>query len=77
MPRSKVTAKYQVTIPKEIREKIGVRPGEEVAVEAVSEEEIRLKRFKSVSDPLKILIGVGRPRKSVPVEALEAKIESR
>jgi len=45
LPKSKVTSKYQVTIPKEVRERTGVEPGELVSVEAVSKAEIRLKRF--------------------------------
>ncbi len=76
MTRSKVTAKYQVTIPKDVREKTGVKPGEVVAVEAVSEEEIRLKRFAGLADPLKVLIGQRRSKKAVPVSELEERIES-
>ena len=55
MEKTKVTEKYQVTIPKKIREKIGLKPGEIVIVEAKSRDEIRLKRFGRVKDPLKIL----------------------
>lgn len=77
MVRSRVTAKYQVTIPREVREKIGVKPGELVTVEAVSREEIRLKRFHIVADPLKILIGVKQSRRGVRVDELEERIESR
>lgn len=32
MARTKVSAKYQVTIPKDIREKVDVRPGQEFQV---------------------------------------------
>ena len=77
MPRSRVTAKYQVTIPKQVREKVGVKPGEVVSIEAISQGEIRLKRFASVADPLKVLIGGKGPRRGVPVESLEERIESR
>ena len=77
MPRSKVTAKYQVTIPREVREKVGVRPGEMVSMEVVSRDEIVLKRFSSVDDPLKTLIGSRVSRRSVPIEELEERIESR
>ncbi len=76
MTRSRVTAKYQITIPKDVREKTGVKPGEVVVVEAVSEEEIRLKRFASLADPLKVLIGARRSKKAVPVTELEERIES-
>lgn len=77
MPKSKVTAKYQVTIPREVREEIGVEAGEVVSVEAVSKSEIRLRRFPGVADPLRILIGAGAGRRRIPVEELESKAESR
>ena len=77
MPRSKVTAKYQVTIPKEVREKINVRPGEVVNMEAVSEDEIVLRRYSKVRDPLKTLIGSRRMSdRAVPIGELEEEIES-
>jgi AbrB family looped-hinge helix DNA binding protein len=79
MPRSKVTAKYQVTIPKEIREKVDVRPGEMVSMEVVSQDEIVLRRYPKVKDPLKTLIGdrASPRRRAVPIEELEEHIESR
>ena len=77
MPRSKVTAKYQVTIPREVREKFEVRPGEVVSVVALSPDEILLRRYPSVSDPLKTLIGRKVSPQKIPVEELEESIESR
>ncbi len=77
MPRSKVTAKYQVTIPREVREKVGVRPGEMVSMEVLSQDEIVLRRYSSVADPLKTLIGGTPSRRAVPIEELEERIESR
>jgi AbrB family looped-hinge helix DNA binding protein len=77
MARSKLTSKYQVTIPKEIRRKVQVSPGEVISVEAVSKDEIRLKRFPSVSDPLDVLIGKKQYKRSVSIEELEEKIEER
>jgi AbrB family looped-hinge helix DNA binding protein len=79
MPRSKVTAKYQVTIPKEVREKVDVRPGEMISMEVVSQHEIVLRRYPKVTDPLKTLIG-GRTsprRRAVPIEELEERIATR
>ncbi|MCD6572510.1 MAG: AbrB/MazE/SpoVT family DNA-binding domain-containing protein [Thermoplasmata archaeon] len=75
MEKTKVTEKYQVTIPKKIREKIGLKPGEIVIVEAKSRDEIRLKRFGRVKDPLKILIGKRRFVKHIPIEELEERME--
>lgn len=76
MQRTKVTSKYQLTIPKEVRRRINLRPGEVVGVEAVSEEEIVIKRLPRVREPLKVLLGE-RPvlRRSVSIEELEEKIE--
>ncbi|TLY10576.1 MAG: AbrB/MazE/SpoVT family DNA-binding domain-containing protein [Thaumarchaeota archaeon] len=77
MPRSRVTAKFQVTIPRKVREKVAVKPGEVVSIEAVSQSEIRLRRFASIADPLQVLIGMKASRRGVRVESLEEKIESR
>lgn len=77
MPKSRVTAKFQVTIPKEVREKTGVRPGELVTIEAVSDSEITLKRFVPMKDPVEVLIGKGLLRRAIPIEELEGKLEAR
>ena len=75
LPRSKVTAKYQVTIPKEVREKVEMRPGETVTVEALSGDEILLRRYSRLKDPLATLIGKKSLGK-VSIEELE-EMESR
>jgi AbrB family looped-hinge helix DNA binding protein len=77
MPKTKVTSKFQVTIPKEVREKVGIRAGEVVIVESVSDEEIVVRRFRRVKDPLRILIGKTPSLRHVPVEELEEKAEMR
>lgn len=77
MPKTKVTSKFQVTIPKEVREKVGVRPGEVVSVESVSDEEIVIRRFRRVKDPLKVLVGKTPSVRRVPVEEFEEKAETR
>lgn len=77
MPKTKVTSKFQVTIPKEVREKVGIRAGEVVIVESVSDEEIVVRRFRRMKDPLKILIGKTPSLRHVPVEELEEKAETR
>ena len=75
LARSKVTAKYQVTIPKEVREELEVKPGEIVTVEAISHNEIVLRRYSRVKDPLDTLIGK-TSLGTVAVEELE-EMESR
>jgi len=77
MPKTKVTSKFQVTIPKEVREKVGVRPGEVVSVESVGEEEIVVRRFRRVKYPLKVLVGKTSSVRHVPVEELEEEAETR
>ncbi|BBG22814.1 type II toxin-antitoxin system PrlF family antitoxin [Sulfuracidifex tepidarius] len=54
----KITEKFQVTIPEEVRRQLGLKPGEEVEVRAVSDNEILIKRkIKKMKDPLSVLIG--------------------
>lgn len=77
LPKSKITAKYQITIPREVRDKVEVRPGEVVSVEVLSHDEILLRRYPRVADSLKVLIGGKRSGRTVPVEGLEGRIETR
>ncbi len=77
MARSKVTAKYQVTIPKEVRKQIPLRPGEIVEVEGGEEGTLVIRRLASVRDPLRILIGHTRSKRHIPIEELEEAAESR
>jgi len=77
LAKTKVTDKFQVTIPKQIREQIDLKPGEVVIVESLSEEEILLKRFRRVKAPLKVLIGKKPFPHHVPIEELEEKAETR
>ena len=77
MAKTKVTDKFQVTIPKEVRDKVGLERGELVSLESVSDEEILIKRFKRVEDPLKVLVGKSPSHRHVPIEELEEKAEAR
>lgn len=54
----KVTKKYQITIPEDVRKKIGLRPDEEVEVIALNDNEILIRRkVRRIKDPLSILFG--------------------
>jgi len=75
MEKTKVTEKFQVTIPKRIREKIGLKPGELMIVELGKENEIKLRRFRQVKNPLKTLIGRKTFSRHIPVEEIEEKAE--
>jgi len=77
MARTKVTSKFQLTIPKGIREKVDLRPGEVVDVQVDEEGEIFIRRFRRVGDPLSILIGRTAYPRPVSVEELEEKAETR
>ena len=77
MPKTKVTSKFQVTIPKEVREKVKIKPGEIVSIESLSEEEIIIRRFRRLKEPLKVLIGKKVSDRHIPIEELEEKVEAR
>lgn len=77
MPKTKVTEKFQITIPKEVREEVDLKPGEVVVVEKVSGQELRVKRFRMIKDPLSVLVGKKPFNRHVPVEEFEEKAEAR
>ena len=76
MGETRVTEKFQITIPKDVRETIGLKPGEVLLVEPAGEEELTVKRFRVVKDPLQVLVGKRRFKRHVPIEELEKKVES-
>ncbi|BCU69943.1 AbrB/MazE/SpoVT family DNA-binding domain-containing protein [Stygiolobus caldivivus] len=68
----KVTEKFQVTIPKDVREKINLKPNEEFEVIALNDNEILLRRkVKRVKDPLEVLIGKGEMKEEIPPEKID------
>ncbi|MEA1904372.1 MAG: AbrB/MazE/SpoVT family DNA-binding domain-containing protein [Candidatus Hadarchaeota archaeon] len=77
MGETRVTDKFQVTIPKDVREKVGIKPGEVLLIEPVGEEKLVIKRFGVVKDPLRVLVGKRKYRRHVPIEEIERKVESR
>ena len=77
MARSRITSKFQLTIPKEIRDKIGLKPGEIVIIEIIDENNILIKRVRRVKDPLRFLIGEKPYPRHIPIEELEEKAEMR
>lgn len=60
---TKVSQKGQVTIPKEIREKLGIHPGDEVRFE--EEEDGRYVLRKSAENPFEEWRGAGNSDRSV------------
>ena len=77
MARSRVTSKFQLTIPKEIRDKVGLRPGEIVIIESIDENNILIRRLRRVKDPPRFLIGKKPYPRHIPIEELEEKAEAR
>ncbi len=77
MPESTVTEKFQITIPKEIREEMELRPGEKVVVEKSGVDSILVRPYRKMQQPLKHLIGKKRYHRRVPIEELEEKIKQR
>ncbi len=77
MPESTVTEKFQITIPKEIREEMELRPGEKVVVEKSGVDSILVRPYRKMQQPLKHLIGKKRYHRRIPIEELEEKIEQR
>lgn len=78
MPKSKITSKFQLTVPKEVREKVGLRAGEIVEVKSVGEGEIVVRRLgRSTKNPLERLVGKTQFHRHVPIDELEGKVEMR
>jgi AbrB family looped-hinge helix DNA binding protein len=77
MSRTKVTSKFQLTIPKEIREQIDLKAGEVVEVQILGDEGIAIKRFRKVRNPLQVLIGETPSRRHVSIEEFEENAELR
>ena len=74
MGKVKVTEKYQVTIPKDVREKVDITPGEIVEVVPVDDSTIMIKRMR-VKDPLKLLISEKMMERHIGVEDVEEAAE--
>lgn len=68
MVKSRISSKGQITLPKRIRELLGVGPGEEVEFE-VREGEVLLKPRREV--PLESLLGSLKGQVSYPGEEKE------
>ncbi len=68
MPRVKVTRNYQVTIPSEIREELGIREGDYLEVYVDSEGRIIMKRVERARKTL-------RSGRKLIIEEIEEIIE--
>ncbi len=71
MPLTKIDEKGRILLPKEIREKLNIKPGEEFLVTDIDKNVVILKRI----DVRKMLEDLIERAKSVDLEKLEEKIE--
>ena len=61
-----------MTIPKEVREKINLKPNEEFEVIALNDNEILLRRkVKKVKNPLEVLICKEEIKEEIPPEKVD------
>ncbi|AKG91332.1 looped-hinge helix DNA binding domain, AbrB family [Geoglobus ahangari] len=71
MPVAKIDEKGRILLPKEIRDKMNIKPGEEFLVADVDENAVILKRI----DVRKMLEDLIEKAKSIDLEKLEREIE--
>ncbi len=76
--KAKVTSKHQITLPKRIREKLGIEKGDEVVFEG--EDDKVLIRVEKRADPVEALEGIlegedlGELRRKAASKLLEKKL---
>ncbi len=74
MPTVKITRKYQVTIPKEIREKLNLRVGDLLRVEVEGDKIILKPVIKPRENPVEEMLNL--IRESLDVDAVKLVEES-
>ncbi len=76
--KAKVTSKHQITLPKRIREKLGIERGDDVIFEG--DEDRILIRVEKKADPVKVLEGIlegeelGELRRKAASKLMEKKL---
>lgn len=75
MPSALITAKGQTTIPKAIRERLGIEPGDRVDFVVQADGTVTVEPAQGVT-PLKGLLAV-KGRRPVSVEAMHVAIRRR
>jgi AbrB family looped-hinge helix DNA binding protein len=77
MALSKVTSKFQVTLPADVRAKVTIRAGETVEVEAQDEQTVVIRRRKKMKDPMKFF-SPKRPllKRHIPPDELDELMTS-
>ncbi len=74
--KTRVTAKFQITLPADVRERVPFHPGETVEVVAKDEQTVLVRRTRKVKNPLRYLIAK-KPwlDKSIPPEQVDELAE--
>ncbi len=62
MPTAKITSKGQVTIPSEVREAMGLNPGDKIVFFAGENDEFIVRRVGSIRDMAGCLAGFTAPK---------------
>lgn len=73
MDSSSLTIKGQVTIPVEVRKRLGLQPGDRVGFVIENNQVILLKKESNIE----AAFGICRPKKSVDLEGIEQAIRHR
>jgi len=77
MGKTRVTSKFQITLPADVRERVPFRVGETVEVEVEDDRTVRVRKTRRViKDPLKYLVSK-KPllRKPIPQEEIDELAE--
>jgi len=74
MPVVKVTRKFQVTIPKKVREKLRLRVGDKLSVQVEGDKIVFRPLIRRVEDPIGNLLSL--VKKPLPVDAVRLVEES-
>lgn len=75
MPSSTVTAKGQTTIPKEIRDKLRLRPGSRVDYVLDQDGTVRLKSVSGSMD--RLFSCLPKPTRALTLDEIEASVRKR
>ena len=74
IPTARMTSKGQITIPKAVREKLNLKPGDRVRFEV---EGTRAARITAINRSLDEIVGMLKPYTNVRLEAEEIKEKAR
>ncbi len=69
-----LSEKFQIVIPKEVRENINLKPKQELAVWAEGDV-ISLTPLKKIKNPVEAMSSVSKKRIRISIEQLEKEIE--